>query len=162
MNQPTNVTRRRFLSNTALGAGTLLLATRGASVAGAAAPRSTPPSGSYTPPPSSATGTIRIFNWGDPNDQAVYAAAAERFKAKYPERHRQRQLHAHHDVDRTTSTSSSQTSPPGSTPDVINIAIEGVRQGIAENLFTPLTTMSPMTQLAPRWWATWISACSTA
>src|SRR5262245_3589613 len=40
--------------------------------------------GSYTPPAADTTATLTISNWGDPNDQAVYAGAAERFKAKYP------------------------------------------------------------------------------
>jgi multiple sugar transport system substrate-binding protein len=133
MNQTTNVTRRRFLSNTALGAGTLLLATRGASVAGAAAPRSTPPSGSYTPPPSSATGTIRIFNWGDPKDQEVYAAVRTRFNERYPD------VTVEDSFTPITTWSDYvnkliQQTAAGQTPDVINIAIEGIRLVLSEDL----------------------------
>jgi multiple sugar transport system substrate-binding protein len=82
-------------------------------------------------------GTLTISNWGDPNDQAVYTAAAERFEAAHP---------CVDIVDNFTpiTTWSDYVNKlvsdvaAGSAPDVINIAIEGLRLGVDKDLFLPL------------------------
>lgn len=142
MNHQPHVSRRRFLSTTAVGAGTLLLAGARHSFAaspggGRTLPRSTPTDGSYTPPDASATGTLSIFNWGDPKDQEVYAGVKSRFNARYPDV----------DVEDTFTPITTwsdyvnklvQQAAAGQTPDVINIAIEGIRLLLSKDLVRPL------------------------
>jgi multiple sugar transport system substrate-binding protein len=91
----------------------------------------------YTPPPSDIEATLTISNWGDPNDQAVYAAAAERFKERYPN------VTIVDNFTPITSWSDYINKlvadvAAGNAPDVINIAIEGVRLGIDKDMFLPL------------------------
>lgn len=84
-------------------------------------------------------GTLTISNWGDPNDQAVYAGAAERFKADHP---------CVDIVDNFVpiTTWSDYVNKlvsdvaAGNAPDIINIAIEGMRLGVDKELFLPLDT----------------------
>ena len=76
-----------------------------------------------------------------PNDQAVYADVAERFKAKYPNVTVNDNF-----VPITTWTDYvnkvTADVAAGNAPDIINIAIEGVRLGIDKNLFTPLDDLA--------------------
>lgn len=91
----------------------------------------------YTAPAADTTATLRISNWGDPNDQAVYAKVAERFKAKYP----------NVTIEDNFTPITTWTDyinklvadvAAGNAPDVINIAIEGVQLGISKDMFLPL------------------------
>jgi multiple sugar transport system substrate-binding protein len=133
------ISRRTLLkSGAATAAGVTALAALPAVGMAQSASAPAGANGSYTPPPADTTGTLTISNWGDPPDLPVYAAAAERFKAKYP-----------------NVTVNDNFVPivgwteyinkiladvaAGNAPDVINIAIEGVRQGISKDLFTPMT-----------------------
>ena len=125
--------RRQLLRTGLAGGAALLVAARHDSVR-AYAPRS---GGSYTPPADDVEATIRISNWGDPNDQEVYDGVAERFKERYP--------NVDIEDDFTPITTWSEyvnkvltEAAAGQAPDVINIAIEGVRLGVANDLFLPL------------------------
>lgn len=95
------------------------------------------PSGGYTPPPSDITATLTIANWGDPQDQATYKGVAERFKAKYPN------VTVVDNFTPITTWSEyinkivAQVAA-GQAPDIISTGVEGVRLGIANNLFRPL------------------------
>src|SRR5690242_43546 len=73
--------RRQILQASVLGSAAAFLADCGGSSGGGAA---TSTSGKYTAPGADATGTLKISNWGDPPDKAVYAAVKQRFAAKYP------------------------------------------------------------------------------
>lgn len=132
------ISRRSVLKSGAVGAaGVAALAAMPTGALAQSA--SAPAGGSYTPPAADTTATLTISNWGDPNDQAVYAAAAERFKAKYPN------VTVNDNFTPITTWTDYINKiiadvAAGSAPDVINIAIEGVRQGISKNLFSPLTT----------------------
>lgn len=152
MNTDRLYTRRAILKVGAAGAaGAAVLAACGSSATpsptaatptGAghtgAGPTIVPSAAGYTKPPSNTTGTITISNWGDPPDLATYKNVEGRFKAKYP------------NVTVVDNFTPITTWPDyinkllaeiaaGNAPDVINIAIEGVRQGLSHQLFTPLS-----------------------
>lgn len=82
-------------------------------------------------------GTLVISNWGDPNDQDVYAGAKERFEAKHP-------CVTIEDNFTPITTWSEYVNKlvadvaAGNAPDIINIAIEGLRQGNDNDLFLSL------------------------
>jgi multiple sugar transport system substrate-binding protein len=82
-------------------------------------------------------GTVVVSNWGNPADQDVYAAAADRFEAAHP-------CVTVKDNFTPITTWSDYVNKlvtdvaAGNAPDVINIAIEGVQQGAANDLFLPL------------------------
>jgi multiple sugar transport system substrate-binding protein len=144
----TRISRRNLLKTGAFGAaGAAFLAACGpaatspgpsAGAAGSAvASGSASGAGGYTPPAANSTGTLTISNWGDPNDQAVYKAVADRFKAKYPN------VTVTDNFTPITTWSDYINKiladvAAGKPPDVINIAIEGVKQGISKQLFIPL------------------------
>jgi multiple sugar transport system substrate-binding protein len=94
-------------------------------------------SGPYTAPASSATGTLTISNWGDPKDKEVYSGAMTRFKAKYPN------VTVNDNFTPITTWSEyinklvTQVAA-GKAPDIINVAIEGIRLGLDKKLFRPL------------------------
>jgi multiple sugar transport system substrate-binding protein len=94
-------------------------------------------SGTYKAPPSSVTGELNIYNWGDPGDKKVYEAVAARFKRRYPK------VSVNDNFTPITTWSDyinklvSQVTA-GKPPDVINIAIEGMRLGLDKRLFMPL------------------------
>jgi len=92
----------------------------------------------YTAPPPSTNATLRIANWGDPNDQAVYAKVMERFKAKYPNVTVKDEFTPITTWSEYVNKLMTQVAG-GNAPDVINIAIEGVKLGISKKLFLPLT-----------------------
>jgi multiple sugar transport system substrate-binding protein len=127
--------RRQILQATALGGAAAFLAACGGSSGGKAATSTT---GTYTAPGADATGTLKISNWGDPPDKAVYAAVKERFAAKYP-----KVQVTDNFVPITTWTDYINKLvtdfASGNGPDVINIAIEGMELGMSKNLFLPLT-----------------------
>ena len=79
---------RRLLAPSAALLGAALLVSACSSGGSDSGQSSTGPdatsSGGYTAPASDITATLTISNWGDPADQEVYKAAAERFKTKYP------------------------------------------------------------------------------
>jgi multiple sugar transport system substrate-binding protein len=127
MNRTQSSSRRRAIRAGAMGAALALLVT--------AAPVAA--QDSYEAPPSDITAELTISNWGDPNDQAVYADVAARFKEKYPNVTVNDNF-----VPITTWTDYVNKLvadiAAGNPPDVINIAIEGVRLGIDKDLFVPL------------------------
>ncbi|MBX3031083.1 MAG: sugar ABC transporter substrate-binding protein [Chloroflexi bacterium] len=132
------ISRRTLLkSGAATAAGAAAVAAL-PTMAAAQSPAVPQVDGGYTPPAPDTTATLTISNWGDPNDQAVYSGVAERFKAKYPNVTVNDNF-----VPITTWTDYINKIladvAAGSAPDVINIAIEGVRQGISRDLFRPLT-----------------------
>lgn len=93
----------------------------------------------YTPPPSDTTATLTISNWGDPADQEVYKAVADRFKQKYP--------NVTVEDNFTPITTWTEyvnklvaQQAAGDSPDVVNIAIEGVRLGVSKQMFDPLNS----------------------
>ncbi len=93
--------------------------------------------GPYTAPEASATGTLTISNWGDPKDQAVYTAAADRFKARYANVTVQDNFTPI--VNWTDYVNKLVTQvAAGKPPDIINIAIEGIQLGLSKQLFRPL------------------------
>lgn len=91
----------------------------------------------YTPPPSDTTATLTISNWGDPADQEVYKSVVERFKVKYPN-----VTVVDNFTPITTWTEYVNKlvaqQAAGDSPDVVNIAIEGVRLGVSKQMFDPL------------------------
>lgn len=143
----TLVSRRDFLKIGAVGAASAAVVAAcgpataptpspGGPPSAAPAPTVTGPGG-YAPPPSDVTATLTISNWGDPNDQAVYANVARRFKQKYPN------VNVNDNFTPITTWTDYVNKvladvAAGSPPDIINIAIEGVRLGISKNLFLPL------------------------
>lgn len=95
------------------------------------------PPGSYKAPASDITATITASNWGDPRGQAVFRAADERFRKKYPNVKL---------VDNFTPIANwsdyinkilTQIAS-GEAPDVINIATEGIQLGLQKHLFLSL------------------------
>jgi len=93
--------------------------------------------GPYTAPEASATGTLTISNWGDPKDQAVYKAAADRFRARYANVTVQDNFTPI--VNWTDYVNKLVTQvAAGKPPDIINIAIEGIQLGLSKQLFRPL------------------------
>lgn len=120
-------TTGRAIKTGALGAALALLIT--------AAP--TAAQDGYEAPPSDTTGELTINNWGDPGDQEIYAAVAERFKEKYPNVTVNDNF-----VPITTWTDYVNALiadvAAGNAPDIINIAVEGMRLGIDKDLFMPL------------------------
>lgn len=130
--------RRSVLKASLYGtAGAAVLAACSSSNDSSTSSAATNTSGAYTAPPSSATGSLVISNWGDPPDKAVYSAARERFTQKYPQ------------VQVTDNfvpivnwpdyiNKLVQQVAAGKAPDVINIAIEGMRLGVSKDLFLPL------------------------
>jgi multiple sugar transport system substrate-binding protein len=87
--------------------------------------------------PSDITAELTVSNWGDPNDSEVYAAAVERFKERFPN------VTINDNFTPITTWSDYVNKlvadvAAGNAPDVINIAIEGLRLGADKNLFLPL------------------------
>lgn len=118
-----------------LAGATLLGACGGSDSSGSS--QSKDAAGPYTKPAADAKGKLTISNWGDPNDKAVYEAVRKRFQGKFP------------NVDVTDNFTPITTwseyvnkllsqVAAGNAPDVINIAIEGVRLGHSKRLFSPL------------------------
>jgi multiple sugar transport system substrate-binding protein len=135
VNEAYQLSRRQLLKGTAYGAtlAAILAACGGSDDTGGSAQHSGP----YTAPAGSTTGTLTISNWGDPKDQAVYKAAGDRFKARYPN------VTVSDNFTPITTWSEyinkvvSQVAA-GSAPDIINVAIEGIRLGLDKQLFRPL------------------------
>lgn len=103
-----------------------------------AAPAAGAPPAGYTAPQSTVTAMLRISNWGDPADQAVYAKVAQRFKARYPNVTVKDEFTPITTWSEYVNKLLTQVAG-GNAPDVINIAIEGVKLGISKKLFLPLT-----------------------
>lgn len=113
----------------ALAVGTTLTATAIAAPSFAA---------TYVKPSSTTSATLRIANWGDPNDKAVYDAAIARFNAKYPN------VKVTNDFTPITTWSEYinkvvADAAAGNTPDIINVATEGVRIGASKKFFADLS-----------------------
>jgi multiple sugar transport system substrate-binding protein len=129
------LSRRQLLWAGAMGTGALLLP----GCSSDSGSSSTSATGPYARPGADATGTVTISNWGDPKDQAVYKAAGDRFKARYPN------VTVNDNFTPITTWTEyvnklvSQAAA-GQTPDIINIAIEGIRLLLAKNLVQPLDT----------------------
>jgi multiple sugar transport system substrate-binding protein len=134
-------TRRQVLKAGAAGAaGAAALASLpGGVTAQSASPAASGAAGGYTPPASDTSGTLTISNWGDPPDQQVYSGVKERFNAKYPN------VTVNDNFTPITTWTDYINKlvadvAAGNAPDIINIAIEGVRQGLSKDLFMPLTS----------------------
>ena len=118
--------------------------------------------GAYEPPAADVEATLRISNWGDPNDQAVYSAVADRFKEAYPN------VEINDEFTPITTWSEYVNKlltqvAGGNAPDVINIAIEGVRLGAAnEPVHCRSTTTSRPTPTVRHSSPTSTRRCSTA
>ena len=93
----------------------------------------------YTAPPSDTTATLTISNWGDPADQEVYKSVVERFKQKYPN-----VTVVDNFTPITTWTEYVNKlvaqQAAGDSPDIVNIAIEGVRLGVSKGMFEPINS----------------------
>lgn len=137
MATPHNLSRRDVLrlGGLTLAGATLLSACGGDSGStGQGAPNA---KGPYKKPAKSASGVLTISNWGDPKDKAVYADVMKRFNAKFP------QVKVQDNFTPITTWSEYVNkvltqAAAGNAPDVINIAIEGVRLGLDKNMFTEL------------------------
>lgn len=93
----------------------------------------------YVKPSASASATLRIANWGDPNDKAVYDAAIARFNVKYPN------VKVVNDFTPITTWSEYinkvvADAAAGNAPDIVNVATEGVRIGASKNFFSDLSS----------------------
>lgn len=125
--------RRQLLVAGAVGTGALLLP--GCSSDGGSSSATT--TGPYAKPAGDAKGSVTISNWGDPKDQAVYKAAGDRFKARYPK------VTVNDNFTPITTWTEYVNklvaqAAAGQTPDIINIAIEGIRLCLAKKLVQPL------------------------
>lgn len=132
---------RRLLVPSAAILGAALLASACSSGGSAGDPTSsgapTGSGGGYTAPASDITATLTISNWGDPADQEVYKEVAARFKQKYPN------VTVNDNFTPITTWTEYVNKlvaqqAAGDSPDVINIAIEGVRLGVSKDMFAPL------------------------
>jgi multiple sugar transport system substrate-binding protein len=126
MNNPhSRLTRRKFLTIAGLGGAAL-------------ASGSFRALGQSKPPPSDARATLTVFDFGDANAQKVYKDAIARFNKRYPN------VTVRDDYSpfpqgwgqyinnlRTRAAS-------GLVPDVVAIAIEGVRATVTQGLMLPL------------------------
>lgn len=136
MATPTSVSRRDVLRAGGLTiAGATLLSACGSSDGGGSGQSGA--SGPYKKPAKGISGTLTISNWGDPNDQAVYADVKQRFQAKYPK------VKVTDNFTPITTWSDYVNkllteAAAGRAPDVINIAIEGLRLGLDKKLFQSL------------------------
>ncbi len=136
MPAPVPLSRRDLLrvGGLSLASATLLSACGGGNSGSSPQSEAT---GAFTRPPANATGSITISNWGDPNDKAVYAAVKERFAVKYPN------VKVTDNFTPITVWSEYinkllSQSAAGDVPDVINIALEGLRLGVDKRIFSPL------------------------
>ncbi|MDH3730614.1 MAG: sugar ABC transporter substrate-binding protein [Acidimicrobiia bacterium] len=91
----------------------------------------------YEPPPSDIEATLEIQNWGNPEDIDWFKGIADGFREKYPNVTIEDNF-----VPITTwadyiNTLVAQVAS-GNAPDVINIAIEGVKFGVEKDMFLPL------------------------
>ena len=130
--------RRRSLVTMAAGvvvAGLLAACSSGSS--GTGGTDETPAGTEYNKPAADITATLTISNWGDPNDKAVYDEVDKRFKAKYPN---VTVTNNFTPITTWTEYVNKVTADvaAGNAPDVINIAIEGLRLGASKNLFSSL------------------------
>jgi multiple sugar transport system substrate-binding protein len=94
--------------------------------------------GEYTAPDPDITANLTISNWGNPGDEELYQAAIDRFNEKYPNvtvTDNVTQVVNWSDYINKILTSIAS----GDSPDIINIATEGVEFGLSKNLFLPLT-----------------------
>ena len=132
------ISRRTVLKSGAAGAaGVAALAALPAS-AFAQSPSAPAGGAGYTAPPADTTATLTISNWGDAHDKAVYDAVRQRFNAKYPNVLVNDNFVPINGWSNYLNIILAEVAA-GSAPDIISIAIEGVRQGLAANLFMPLT-----------------------
>ncbi|HRY09707.1 MAG TPA: sugar ABC transporter substrate-binding protein [Candidatus Nanopelagicales bacterium] len=94
--------------------------------------------GKYSAPPSDTTATLSIANWGNPGDEKIYGDAIARFNKKYPnvkvENNMSQVVNWGDYINKIQSSIAS-----GDSPDIINIATEGVEYGLDKKLFQPLT-----------------------
>lgn len=121
----------------ALVAVTAITALIAAGCAGGSPDDTTGADGPYEAPASDVTATITISNWGDPGDQAVYAAAVARFSEKYPN------VTVNNEFTPITTWTEYVNKivasvAAGNAPDVINIATEGFALGVHNELFASL------------------------
>ena len=94
--------------------------------------------GQYSAPPASTKATLSIANWGNPGDEKIYNDAIARFQKKYPNvQVKNNMTQVVNWGDYINKIQSSIAS--GDSPDIINIATEGVEYGLDKKLFQPLT-----------------------
>lgn len=126
--------RTRWAAGAVLAAVSVLLAACGGGSTGAASGVS----GTYQPPASSASATLTISNWGNPGDEKIYEAAIARFNKRYPKvtvKNNMSQVVNWGDYINKIQASIAA----GDSPDIINIATEGVEYGLNKNLYQPLS-----------------------
>ncbi len=135
MSVPNSLSRRDLLRLSGLLAGASLLGACSGDSGGAGQGKGG--SGPYKKPAKTATGTLTISNWGDPNDKAVYAEVMKRFNAKFPNVKVQDNFTPITTWSEYVNKVLTQAAA-GQAPDVINIAIEGVRLGLDKGMFSEL------------------------
>ena len=87
------------------------------------------------------TANLTTYNWGNPQEAQAYAAAFERFKKIYPN------VTVQDNIAPVSSWSDYADKlfteiAAGNAPDIINIAIEGVRLAVSKGLLMPLDDLS--------------------
>ena len=117
--------RRTFLAGSAALAGSTALVTlAGATAFGAA-------------PAKDVTAALTTYNWGTPDEAKAYAAAFDRFRQAYPN------VTVADNIVPISSWADYADKlvtqiAGGNAPDIINIAIEGLRLSVSKNLLLPL------------------------
>jgi multiple sugar transport system substrate-binding protein len=88
-------------------------------------------------PPTDVTATLTTYNWGNPDEARAYASAFERFRKTYPNVTVQDNIAPVSNWGDYADKLVTQIAS-GNPPDIINIAIEGVRLAVAKGLLLPL------------------------
>ena len=119
------LSRRTFLATSAALAGSTSLATIFHVNSAIAAP------------PTDIAATLTTYNWGNPDEARAYSDAFGRFKAAYPN------VTVADNIAPVSSWSDYADKlvtqiAGGNSPDIINIAIEGVRLAVNKGLLLPL------------------------
>lgn len=91
----------------------------------------------FAAPAADITATLTTYNWGNPEEANAYAAAFERFKTGYPN------VTVTDNIVPISSWSDYADKlvtqiAGGNPPDIINIAIEGLRLAVSKGLLLPL------------------------
>jgi len=122
------------LASGAAALGAVLLAACASSASSESGPGQQSSGGAYSAPAKDVAATLTLSNWGDPGDKAVYDAAIARFNQSYPNVKV---------VDNFTPITTwteyvnklVAAQAAGQAPDVINIALEGLRLGVSKEMF---------------------------
>lgn len=120
-----SISRRKFLTSTAALAGAAGLASFGGLRLSAAAPA------------KDVSAKLTTYNWGNPSEAKAYGEAFDRFRTLYPN------VTVEDNIAPVSSWSDYADKlvtqiAGGNPPDIINIAIEGLRLAVSKNLLLPL------------------------